>query len=113
MWNYPGAATFKGQQLLALHPTVKPVGLVADAIRDCSHRQGIVLDSFAGSGTILIAAERTGRRARAIEFEPRYVDVAIHRWQRVTGKEAVLRATGQTWDEVRDARRVGEIAEAS
>ncbi|HBR69919.1 MAG TPA: DNA methylase N-4 [Rhodospirillaceae bacterium] len=79
VWNYPGVNTFtgKGFQQLALHPTVKPVSLVADAIRDCSHRKGIVLDPFAGSGTILVAAERTGRMARAIEYEPKYVDVAI------------------------------------
>jgi DNA modification methylase len=105
VWNYPGASTFKGQKLLALHPTVKPVALVADVLRDCSHRNGVVLDPFCGSGTILIAAERTGRRARAIELDPRYVDVAIARWQRVTGKQAVLVETGQTWDEVGSVRR--------
>lgn len=106
VWNYPGVNTFKGKgyELLAMHPTVKPVSLIADALRDCSHRKGIVLDPFAGSGTILIAAERTGRHARAIEFEPQYVDVAIHRWQRVTGKQAVLESTGQTWDQVREER---------
>jgi hypothetical protein len=106
VWNYPGVNTFKskGFELLALHPTVKPVGLIADAIRDCSHRKGIVLDPFAGSGTILIAAERTGRHARAIELDPRYVDVAIQRWQRVTGKQAILSATGQIWDNVRSER---------
>ena len=62
VWNYPGVNTFKGKgyELLALHPTVKPVGLIADAIRDCSHRRGLVLDPFLGSGTLLIAAERTG-----------------------------------------------------
>jgi hypothetical protein len=101
VWEYPGVNSGKGRELLALHPTVKPVSLIADAIRDCSHRKGIVLDPFAGSGTILIAAERTGRCARAIELDPQYVDVAIHRWQRLTGKQAVLAATGQTWDEVR------------
>ena len=86
VWDYPGVNTFKGggYELLALHPTVKPVGLIADAIRDCSHRKGIVLDPFCGSGTILIAAERTGRQARAIELDPRYVDVSLMRWQRVT-----------------------------
>jgi len=103
VWNYPGVNTFKGKgyELLALHPTVKPVSLIADAIRDCSHRKGIILDPFAGSGTILIAAERTGRYARAIELDPQYVDVSIMRWQRVTGKQAVLAATGQTWEQVR------------
>ena len=106
VWNYAGVNTFSGngRDLLALHPTVKPVGLIADALRDCSNRKGIVLDPFAGSGTILVAAERTGRSARAIELDPRYVDVAIRRWQRVTGKQAVLAATGQPWDEVRAER---------
>lgn len=102
VWNYAGVNTFKGKgyELLALHPTVKPVSLVADALRDCSHRKGVVLDPFSGSGTILIAAERTGRHARAIEFDPKYVDVSVMRWQRVTGKQAVLASTGQTWEEV-------------
>lgn len=78
--------------------------MIADAIRDCSHRKGIVLDPFAGSGTILIAAERTGRHARAIELDPHYVDVGIMRWQRVTGKQAILAANGQTWEQVRAQR---------
>jgi DNA modification methylase len=110
LWSYPGVNTFtgKGYELLAMHPTVKPVSLIADALRDCSHRQDIVLDPFAGSGTIFIAAERTGRHARGIELDPKYVDVAIMRWQRVTGKQAVLVATGQTWDQVR-AERLPEI----
>jgi DNA modification methylase len=111
VWNYPGANGFRGQDhgLLASHPTPKPVGLIADAIRDCSHRKGLILDPFAGSGTVLIAAERTGRYARAIELEPKYIDVGIQRWQRLTKKEAVLAATGQTWDEVR-AERLGALA---
>ena len=65
-----------------MHPTVKPVALVADAIQDCSKRRGIVLDGFLGSGTTLFAAEQTGRRGYGIELDPRYVDVAIRRWQR-------------------------------
>ena len=106
VWSYAGVNTFKGKgcELLALHSTVKPVGLIADAIRDCSHRKGLILNPFAGSGTILIAAERTGRYARAIELDPQYVDVAVQRWQRVTGKKAVLAATGKTWDQMRSAR---------
>ena len=71
-----------------MHPTVKPVALVADAIRDCSKRNGLVLDPFAGSGTILIAAEKTGRHAAVLELEPRYVDLVIARWQNLTGQEA-------------------------
>lgn len=69
-----------------MHPTVKPVALVADAIKDCSRRGGIVLDAFAGSGTTLIAAERTGRRAYVLELDPKYVDVAIRRWERTTAR---------------------------
>lgn len=97
VWSYPGVNTFKGKgfELLALHPTVKPVSLVADALRDCSYRRGIVLDPFAGSGTILVAAERTGRYARAMELDPLYVDVTVRRWQRVTGQSATLASTGQ------------------
>ncbi len=83
-----------------MHPTVKPVALVADAIKDCSRRNDLVLDPFAGSGTVLIAAERTGRRARAIEIDLHYVDVAVRRWQAYSGKAAVLSATGQTFEEV-------------
>jgi DNA modification methylase len=73
---------------LAMHPTVKPVALVVDAIKDCSRRGDIVLDPFAGSGTTVIAAEKSRRRARAIEIDPAYVDVAIKRWQRLTGAMA-------------------------
>jgi len=106
VWNYPGVNTLKGKgyELLAMHPTVKPVAMIADAIRDCSHRNGIVLDPFCGSGTILIAAERTGRKARAMELDPRYVDVAVQRWQRITGKHACLHSTGQTWSQVSSER---------
>ena len=89
---------------LAMHPTVKPVALVADAIKDCSRRNGIVLDPFAGSGTLLIAADRTGRCARAMEIDPRYVDVAVRRWQDYTGKAAVLAATGNTFEEIAEER---------
>ena len=77
--------------------------MIADAMRDCSKRGGLVLDPFAGSGTVLIAAERTGRHARAIEFEPRYVDVGIKRWERVTGELAVHEASGATYEELKDS----------
>ncbi len=83
-----------------MHPTVKPVAMVADAIRDCSRRGGIVLDAFSGSGTTIIAAEQTGRRARAIELDPRYVDVAIRRWQQMTGGSAKLDGTDSSFDEL-------------
>jgi DNA modification methylase len=101
VWDYAGVNVPKPGRLeeLAMHPTVKPVGLVADAIKDCSHRNGLVLDPFAGSGTVLIAAERTGRKARALEIDPAYVDVAVRRWQIYTGKRAVLAATGETFEE--------------
>ena len=70
---------------LALHPTVKPVAMVADALKDASRRNGLVLDPFCGSGTILIAAERTGRRFCGLDIVPAYVDVAIERWVAMTG----------------------------
>jgi DNA modification methylase len=89
---------------LAMHPTVKPVLLVADAIKDVSKRKAIVLDPFGGSGTTIIAAEKTGRRARAIELDPKYVDVAVRRWERYTGKTAVLDGTSHTFEEVEAAR---------
>jgi DNA modification methylase len=94
---------------LAMHPTVKPVAMVADAIKDCSKRGSLVLDPFCGSGTILIAAEKTGRRARAIELDPGYVDVAIRRWQQYTGRIATLLPMGETFDSISDAR-LGSIA---
>ena len=79
-----------------MHPTVKPIALVADAILDCSERSGIVLDAFSGSGTTIIAAERTGRCGYAMELEPKYVDVAIRRWEQMTGENAVLGQAGRT-----------------
>jgi DNA modification methylase len=96
IWDYPSQNTrsnsTKGK--LSLHPTVKPVALVADAMRDCSDLNGIVLDPFGGAGTTLIAAERTGRRARLIEIEPRFVDCTVRRWQQLTGRTAVHAGTG-------------------
>jgi len=89
VWHYPGANSFSrhGEEgnLLALHPTVKPVAMIADAILDCSARGDIVLDAFLGSGTTVIAAERTGRRCYAMELDPAYVDTTIRRWQALTG----------------------------
>jgi len=77
-----------GKSKLSLHPTAKPVALVADAIRDCSNRNDVILDPFGGVGSTLIAAERTGRKARLIELDPRYVDSTIQRWQALTGAKA-------------------------
>lgn len=107
VWSYPGQNTFhKGRAAdLEAHPTVKPVNLVADAIRDVSRRGAIVLDPFGGSGTTILAAEKCGRRARLIELEPAYVDVSIRRWCTATGGKASLEATGQTFAEVAAERR--------
>jgi DNA modification methylase len=102
LWTYAGVNTFRAGRLdeLAVHPTVKPVALVADAIRDCSRRGEIVLDPFMGSGTTILAAEKVGRRAYGMEIDPLYVDVAVKRWQDFTKRDAILKATGQTFDEV-------------
>jgi DNA modification methylase len=78
--------------------------LVADAIKDCSHRGGIVLDPFCGSGTVLIAAERSGRKARALEIDPHYVDVAARRWQAYSGKPALLASSGEPFETTADRR---------
>lgn len=92
VWSYPGINTFqsgKGGDL-ALHPTVKPVAMIADAIKDASKRGEIVFDPFLGSGTTLLAAEKVGRICYGVEFEPKYIDTAIRRGQQMTGKDAVL-----------------------
>jgi DNA modification methylase len=106
VWEYPGVSSLGAarDEALAMHPTVKPVALVADAMRDCSYRGGIVLDGFAGSGTTLIAAEICGRKARAIEMDEAYCDVAVLRWQRITGKVATLAATGESFEEIGERR---------
>jgi DNA modification methylase len=111
VWDYEGVNSMRVGRLdeLAMHPTVKPVAMVADAIKDCSKRGSLVLDPFCGSGTILIAAEKTGRRARAIELDPKYVDVAIRRWEQYTGKIARLGPMGETFDEISEIR-LGEVA---
>jgi DNA modification methylase len=106
VWDYPGINSFgkSRDSTLAMHPTVKPVALVADAIRDCSRRGDIVLDSFAGSGTTLIAAEQIGRRAMLIEYDPAYCDTIVRRWQTLTGKHATLAATGERFEDVDEQR---------
>lgn len=93
VWEYPGVNSFGGGRMdeLAMHPTVKPTAMVADAIMDCSKRGGIILDPFGGSGTTLIAAEKTGRKARLIELDPHYCDVIIKRWEKQTGEKAKLK----------------------
>lgn len=104
VWEYPSVNTLSKQggegNLLALHPTVKPVALVADALLDCSARGELVLDAFLGSGSTLIAAERTGRICHGIEIDPLYVDTAIRRWQRYTGDYAIHGVTGNRFDDL-------------
>jgi DNA modification methylase len=111
IWEYPGvnSGSRHGEvgNLLALHPTVKPVALVADAILDCSARGDIVLDTFLGSGTTLVAAERVGRTCFGIEIDPLYVDITIRRWQRHTGDRAIHFATGKSFDDLAAALEVG------
>ncbi len=102
VWNYPGANSFSRSDsegnLLALHPTPKPVALIADAIKDCTARGDLVLDPFLGSGTALIAAERCGRICYGLELDPLYVDTIIRRWQRQTKLDAVHQETGNTFN---------------
>lgn len=96
VWDYASVNSFKGarREDLKLHPTVKPVALVANAIQDVTRRGELVLDTFLGSGTTLIAAERTGRRFRGLDIDPAYVDLAIERWAAMTGGEPVLEGAG-------------------
>ena len=101
VWNYPSPRTPSEEgNLLALHPTVKPVRLVADAILDCTARGDIVLDSFLGSGTTVIAAERTGRRCFGLELDPLYVDTIVRRWQAYTGESARHTSSGISFNEL-------------
>jgi DNA modification methylase len=106
VWTYAGVNTFGKDRMksLAAHPTVKPLALVADALLDCTARGDVVLDQFAGSGTTILAAEKIGRIAYCLEYEPRYVDVAILRWQQQTKLEATLEGDGRTFEEIGEAR---------
>jgi DNA modification methylase len=108
VWDYAGVNTLKSNRLdeLAMHPTVKPVALVADAIRDCTRRGDLVLDAFAGSGTTITAAEKAGRLAYALELDPGYVEVAIARWEKLTGKLAIHAESGLTRTALAAARGV-------
>jgi hypothetical protein len=109
VWRYAGVNTLKRgrDDELAMHPTVKPMALVIDAIKDCSKRQGIILDAFGGSGTTLIAAQKTGRRACLLELDPLYVDVTIRRWQQLFKEPARHAATGLTFEETAARRHDG------
>jgi len=106
VWDYAGVNTFRSGRdaELEMHPTVKPTALVIDAIKDCSRRGDIVLDAFSGSGTTIMAAHKSRRRARAIELDPLYVDVAVRRWQSYTGEEATMAITGESFAEVQQRR---------
>lgn len=101
VWDYGGINGFSKHrgELLAMHPTVKPVALIADVLKDASHRGDIVLDVFGGSGSTLIAAEKTKRRGALIEIDPRYIDIAVRRWQALTGQDAVCANSGMTFAE--------------
>lgn len=106
VWDYPGISSRSASrdEELGMHPTVKPVALVADALRDCSRRGDVVLDPFAGSGTTLVAAEHTGRLARLIEYDPLYCDIIVRRFEAVTGKRATLGPRGPAFEEVATER---------
>jgi DNA modification methylase len=112
LWNYPSISDFgrKGDEgnLLALHPTVKPVALVADALLDCSTRGDIVLDGFLGSGTTVIAAVRTGRRCFGLELDPKYVDTIIQRYQAFTGDDAIQASSGRTFNDLAGEAEVSD-----
>jgi DNA modification methylase len=102
VWHYAGSNSFARAtdegNLLELHPTVKPVAMIVDALFDCSNRGDLVLDPFLGSGSTLIAAERSGRRCYGMELDPLYVDTAIRRWQRLTGLQATHADSGRTFE---------------
>ena len=106
VWDYARISSIGAtrSEELAMHPTVKPVALIADALRDCSRRGEVVLDAFGGSGSTLIAAEMTGRSARLIEYDPLYCDTIIRRWQHYTGKQATLVATGEKFEDLAEVR---------
>jgi DNA modification methylase len=109
VWNYPGMSSFGKERdnLLGLHPTIKPVGMIADAMRDVTKRGEIILDCFLGSGSSLMAADETGRICCGIELDPRYVDLAVRRWQNANGREAVLLSTGECFNAFAERRLAG------
>src|SRR5215468_7314789 len=114
VWHYAGVNAFRADRLdeLKSHPTVKPIALVADAIRDCTRRNDVVLDIFGGSGTTILAAERVGRRAYTLEIEPRFADVAIKRWQAFSGKDAICAESGLSFDEIASTRVMAPAADS-
>ena len=106
VWDYAGISSIGANRSeeLAMHPTVKPIALIADAIKDCSRRGEIILDAFGGSGSTLMAAEKTGRQARLIEYDPLYCDTIVRRWERLTGKHAELEASGASYEVTAESR---------
>lgn len=106
VWDHPGLLSFgRGRdEALASHPTVKPVALLAEAIKDCTRRSDLILDPFLGSGSTLIAAERTGRRAAGIELDPLYCDTIVRRFETLTGVRAIHVSTGRNFEEMLLAR---------
>lgn len=106
LWSYAGVNAFGSErnQALDMHPTVKPVRMIADAICDVSRRGDIVLDGFLGSGTTLIAAEQTARICYGVEIDPRYVDVALRRWAEATGTSPIRLASGKSFEAVAAGR---------
>jgi DNA modification methylase len=114
VWDYAGISSISATRdaELAMHPTVKPVAMIADAIRDCSRRGETVLDAFGGSGSTLIAAEKTGRCGRLIEYDALYCDTIVRRWEELTGKRATLQETAEAYEDVAE-RRIGFQLEAA
>lgn len=116
VWDYAGISSMSATRMeeLSMHPTVKPVAMIKDAILDCSHRSHIVLDCFAGSGSTLVAAHKVGRIARLIEYDPLYCDVIIRRFEKLTGKQAILEATGHSFEDMQELReaeaQLGDVA---
>jgi DNA modification methylase len=113
-WTYPGASSLGSDARRGLqdHPTVKPVAMLEDALLDMTDRDDIVLDPFLGSGSTLIAAEKTGRCCRGLELDPRYVDVILRRYYEIAGQPGILRDTGETFQELAERRmREAEPAE--
>ena len=108
VWTYDSPSK---DELLGGHPTVKPVAMLADIMRDCTKRGDLVLETFLGSGSTLIAAEETGRTCVGVELDPYYLDVTIRRWQAITGRDAVHVGTGQRFDDM--AQRLLARTEAS
>ncbi|CCB66634.1 DNA modification methylase [Hyphomicrobium sp. MC1] len=106
IWTYPGASSMGSDARRGLqdHPTVKPVAMLEDALLDMTNRDDIALDPFLGSGSTLIAAEKTGRCCRGLELDPRYVDVILRRYYEVTGEQGILREMGETFDELAERR---------